>query len=80
MILPISSRIAQQSLTSVEICAGAGGQALGLELAGFCHQALVEIDVAAQNTLKLNRPDWNVPENGDVTQFSGKNYKGIFGY
>ncbi|HQV50868.1 MAG TPA: DNA cytosine methyltransferase [Flavobacteriales bacterium] len=30
-------------MTSVEICAGAGGQSLGLERAGFGHEALVEI-------------------------------------
>ncbi|MBS1943413.1 MAG: DNA cytosine methyltransferase, partial [Bacteroidetes bacterium] len=33
-------------MTSVEICAGAGGQSLGLERAGFDHEALVEIDDA----------------------------------
>lgn len=32
----------QQPLTCVEICAGAGGQALGLAMAGFVHVALVE--------------------------------------
>ncbi|AHI20828.1 MAG: DNA cytosine methyltransferase [Corynebacterium casei] len=42
-------------LTSFEICAGAGGQALGLEQAGFAHQALVEIDNWAAETLRLNR-------------------------
>lgn len=46
--------------TSVEICAGAGGQALGLEMAGFEHVALIEIDKHACATLRLNRPDWNV--------------------
>ncbi|MDH0357102.1 DNA cytosine methyltransferase [Morganella sp. GD04133] len=40
--------------TSVEICAGAGGQALGLHNAGFMHRALVEIDPAACETLHLN--------------------------
>src|SRR5207248_45105 len=46
--------------TSIEICAGAGGQALGLELAGFRHVALVEIEAAACKTLTQNRPHWNV--------------------
>ena len=49
-------------LTSVEICTGAGGQALGLEQAGFNHLALVEIDEHACQTLRHNRPDWNVIE------------------
>ena len=39
-------------LTSVEICTGAGGQALGLEQAGFEHRAVVEIDHHACNTLR----------------------------
>ena len=65
------------NLTSVEICAGAGGQALGLELAGFSHEALVEIEPEAQRTLTLNRPAWNVPSNGDVRAFNGLGFKGI---
>src|SRR5438045_2640189 len=47
-------------MTSIEICAGAGGQALGLERAGFKHSLLIEIDNHACNTLRINRPNWNV--------------------
>ncbi|MFI5735240.1 DNA cytosine methyltransferase [Kribbella sp. NPDC051587] len=52
-------------LRVVEICAGAGGQALGLERAGFEHALAVELDPTAAATLKLNRPDWEVRV-GDV--------------
>lgn len=62
--------------TSLEICAGAGGQALGLEQAGFDHAALVEIEPPACATLRLNRPEWNVVE-GDLRSFDGRPYKGI---
>ncbi|TLP67853.1 DNA cytosine methyltransferase [Parasedimentitalea maritima] len=55
-------------LTSVELCAGAGGQALGLEKAGFDHAALVEIDKHCCATLRHNRPNWNVLEE-DVRLF-----------
>jgi len=41
-------------LEVVEICAGAGGQALGLELAGFKHRLAVELDDNAANTLSEN--------------------------
>lgn len=57
--------IGGRPLTSVEVCAGAGGQALGLEYAGFEHLACVEIDAQACETLRLNRPEWNVVE-GDL--------------
>lgn len=43
-----------KTLTSVEICAGAGGQALGLHRAGFDHQLAVELDASAAETLRLN--------------------------
>lgn len=49
----------------VEICAGAGGQSLGLELAGFEHDLAVELDVNAAATLRHNRPHWKIAV-GDV--------------
>ncbi|WP_030389572.1 DNA cytosine methyltransferase [Streptomyces sp. NRRL S-241] len=52
-------------LSAVEICAGAGGQSLGLELAGFGHAVAVELDENAANTLKTNREQWDV-RHGDV--------------
>ncbi|MGW2233724.1 DNA cytosine methyltransferase [Streptomyces sp. NPDC001759] len=45
-------------LTSIEICAGAGGQAVGLHHAGFHHSALVEWDAHAVSTLRANVGDW----------------------
>lgn len=49
-----------RKLTSIEYCAGAGGQALGLEAAGFRHDLLLDNDQHCCATLKQNRPDWNV--------------------
>lgn len=54
-----------RQLEVVEICAGAGGQSLGLERAGFHHRLAVELDANAVATLKHNRPAWHV-EPGDV--------------
>ncbi len=64
------------SYTSAELFAGGGGLALGLEKAGFHHLLLIEFDHNACETLRHNRPDWNVIE-GDVhdidfTPFCGK--------
>lgn len=66
----------QKALSCIEICAGAGGQAIGLESAGFEALAHVEYDHHACNTLRLNRPHWNVIH-GDVREFSAKEFKGI---
>lgn len=63
-------------LSCLEICAGAGGQALGLEMAGFSHIALVEYESDYCAVLKANRPEWNVICE-DVRQFDGTVYKGI---
>lgn len=64
------------SFTSLEMCAGAGGQAIGLERAGFEHAALVEIEEAACATLRLNRSEWNVIP-GDLRIFDGRPFKGV---
>jgi len=66
----------QKKLTSIEVCAGAGGQALGLEMAGFDHVALVENDARCCETLRLNRPKWNVVEE-DLNEFDGTPYAGV---
>ena len=63
-------------LTSVEICAGAGGQALGLAMAGFAHEVLVEYEQDYCDILKRNRPEWYVVCE-DVHQFDGTPYRGI---
>jgi DNA (cytosine-5)-methyltransferase 1 len=63
-------------LTSLELCAGAGGQALGYEQAGINHAGLVELDKHACATLRLNRPSWNVIE-GDLNQFDGASFEGV---
>lgn len=63
-------------LTSIELCAGAGGQALGLEQAGFEHVALVENDHHACETLRLNRRKWNVIED-DLQNFKAFNFSNV---
>lgn len=63
-------------LTTLELCAGAGGQALGYEHAGIEHVGLIELDKHACATLRLNRPKWNVIEH-DLTKFSGKGFEGV---
>ena len=73
---PPQSPVSQSGFTCIEICSGAGGQAIGLERAGFEALAHVEFDRHACETLRLNRPDWNVVE-GDVRDFSGKEFKGV---
>ncbi len=65
----------KSELVTLELCAGAGGQARGLEQAGIGHVGLVEISPHACSTLRLNRPKWNVIE-GDLNHFDGAPFAG----
>ncbi|WKX09465.1 DNA cytosine methyltransferase [Streptomyces sp. NL15-2K] len=68
--------LSSENLTSLEICAGGGGQAIGVERAGFRHLALVERKAEACATLRLNRPSWNVIEK-DLREFEPERDAGI---
>lgn len=62
--------------TSLELCAGAGGQALGLERAGFEPAALIDHHEPACHTLTANRPLWSVVH-GDLRQTDFRAYRGV---
>jgi DNA (cytosine-5)-methyltransferase 1 len=64
------------ALTSIEICSGAGGQAIGLDAAGFEHVALIENDVDACQTLRRNRYDWNTLQL-DVKHWDARDHEGV---
>lgn len=61
-------------LTVVELCAGAGGMAVGLERAGYQPLALVEFDKNAAASLRQNRPLWPVIE-ADIRTVDFKQYR-----
>jgi DNA (cytosine-5)-methyltransferase 1 len=63
-------------ISVLELCAGAGGQALGFEMAGYDHVGLVELDAHACKTLRHNRPEWNVIEE-DLKTFDATPYIGV---
>lgn len=63
-------------LSVLEICAGGGGQAVGLEKAGFEPAATLEIDQNACNTLRHNRPHWQVFQE-DIRNFRATNFRGV---
>lgn len=63
-----------RDLTSIELFAGGGGLALGMEKAGFRHVMLSEIDSSACATLRQNRPEWNVLE-GDIHKVDFSPYR-----
>src|SRR3989338_1438225 len=63
--------MSKNKFTTIELFAGAGGLALGLENAGLKHNLLLEIDKYAVSTLKKNRPNWNVVQE-DISKFDFK--------
>lgn len=67
-----------QPFTTLELFAGAGGLALGIEKAGFETIGLIEFDKAAAETLRQNRPHWRVI-NEDIATISGLNLEAYFG-
>lgn len=66
----------EQELDAIELCSGGGGQALGLEAAGFKLHTAVEIDADACTTLRANRPHWSVAQD-DIREMDGRQFKGI---
>lgn len=65
----------QHNYSAIELFAGAGGMALGLEKAGIKCAALNEIDHWAVETLRTNRPGWNVVEN-NISNISFSSFNG----
>lgn len=77
---PINSKLPQSTHTpfsTIELFAGAGGLALGIEKAGFDTIALIELDKDAAKTLKTNRPNWNVICD-DIANISPQNLTELF--
>ncbi|MER8017710.1 DNA cytosine methyltransferase [Streptomyces griseoluteus] len=64
-------------LTFVDVCSGAGGLALGLELAGFTPRLLLDVDGHACDTIKGNRPHWNVV-NTDLLDFDPVDHPEVY--
>jgi len=69
-------RTSKRTLSALELCAGGGGAALGLEQAGFSHVALVDNDPHACATLRGNRPYWNVIQ-ADIARFDSSYWRGV---
>lgn len=65
----------REPITNIELFAGAGGLALGLDQAGLTGVEYVEFDHDACDTLRANRPNWNVVE-GDIHDVDFTEYKG----
>ena len=68
--------VSRREFNSIELFAGAGGLALGMEKAGFHHVLLNELDAWACKTLRKNRPKWNVVE-GAVAKVDFSKYEGL---
>lgn len=66
----------KSGLTCIDLFAGAGGTALGMENAGIRHLMLNEMEPNAVKTLLKNRPEWNVVA-GDVSHIDFTKYRGL---
>lgn len=64
------------SFSALELCAGGGGQALGLEMAGFHHAGAVEYEPQFCTTLRKNRPHWNVVQS-DIRNIRSEDFAGV---
>ncbi|MEG1775140.1 MAG: DNA (cytosine-5-)-methyltransferase [Clostridia bacterium] len=76
-IIELEDEKSLKSLKVIELFAGAGGLALGMEKAGFETIGLIEIDKAASETLRCNRPNWRVI-NEDVEKISALDLEAYF--
>lgn len=75
---PYDGNVTDQGLSVVEVCAGAGGQSLGLHKAGFRHQIAVEIDETAALTLHNNLGvAVRVGDVADTDLWRASDYEGI---
>ncbi|MGW3041181.1 DUF6339 family protein [Kitasatospora sp. NPDC001159] len=70
------ARHARRRFTFLEICAGAGAQALGLERAGFDPVMLLDHNRKACATISLNRPHWDV-RCEDIVEFDPLEYPNL---
>lgn len=66
----------ETDLTALELCAGGGGQALGLQMAGFGHAAVAEYESKFCETLRANRPQWDV-RHADIRELDGREFAGV---
>jgi DNA (cytosine-5)-methyltransferase 1 len=64
------------SFAVLELCAGGGGQAIGLEMAGFHHAGAVEYEPQYCTTLRKNRPHWNVIQQ-DIRELRHQDFTGV---
>lgn len=71
----LNKKISSKKYTAIDLFAGGGGTALGLENSGFEHLAVNDFDKYAAETLRTNRNKWNVLE-GDIANFSFKKFRG----
>ena len=78
-IIDIQTNKKNKTLTAIELFAGAGGLALGIEKAGFDTVGLIEIDKDASDTLRMNRPKWRVI-NDDIANISCFDLQEYFGF